>query len=71
MEIPLPVYERLLRKTYIYVVDSNQFSLVECESTRHTFRATNNVNCLEKVSFESVVEAIEYYGGQVVIKEHF
>lgn len=71
MEIPSSVYERLLRKTYIYVVGSNQFSLVECESTGHTFRAITPVDCLEKVSFESVVEAIEYYGGHVVIKEHF
>jgi len=71
MEIPLSVYERLLRKTYIYVVDSNQFSLVDCESTGHTFRATTPVDCLEKISFQSVVEAIEYYSGHVVIKEHF
>lgn len=71
MEIPLPIYERLLRKTYIYVVDSKQFSLVECESTGHTFRALTPVNCLEKACFQSVVEAIEHYGGQVVIKEHF
>jgi hypothetical protein len=71
MEVPLSIYERLLRKTYIYVVDSNQFSLVECESTGHTFRAITPVDCLEKVSFQSVVEAIEHYGGRIVIKEHF
>lgn len=69
MEISTKIYERLQRKVYIYTVDSSLFSRVESELTGHTFRATIPVECLEKQSFQSVVEAIEYYGGQVVIHD--
>lgn len=69
MEIPVALSDRLHRTTYIYMVDGNPFSLVECDATGHTFRTTSPVECLEQVSFQSVLEAIEYYGGHVIIKE--
>jgi hypothetical protein len=69
MEIPRSLLPRLQAKIYIYTVDSHPFSRVEQESTGHTFRATVPVDCLEKIGFENVVDAIEYYGGQVVVKE--
>jgi hypothetical protein len=68
LEVPRSIFGRLQRDAYIYSVDSRHFSLVEYEATGHTFRATQAVPCLAKVSFQSVVEAVEYYGGYVVIK---
>jgi len=68
LEIPSMLADSLQRNTYIYVVDRREFAPVECEYTGHTFRATTPVHCLEMISFPSVIDAIEYYEGRVVIK---
>lgn len=70
MEIPLSILPRLQKPIHIYVVDGNLFSLVESESTGHTFRRTEAVDCLEKISFPSVQEAIEHFGGRVILKDN-
>lgn len=69
IEIPRTLLDRLQQSTYIYTVDATEFSPVESESTGHTFRSTKSVDCLEKTSFKTVIEAIDHYGGRVVIKE--
>ncbi len=69
LEIPASISSRLQSQAYIYSVDSQQFSRVESETTGHTFRSTGQVPCLQKESFQNVVEAIEYYGGKVIVKE--
>jgi len=69
LEIPASLAERLDTPVYMYFVDGLLFSLLECESTGHTFRATEAVDCLDKIRFDSVTEAIEHYQGLVVIKE--
>ncbi len=69
MEVPQSMLDRLECDIYIYTVSSELFTLVENESTGHTYRATQPVDCLDKMSFQNVKEAIEYYGGQVIILE--
>jgi diadenosine tetraphosphate (Ap4A) HIT family hydrolase len=69
LEILETHFDRLQKATYIYLVADNQFSLLECESSGHTFRTTQPVDCLQKISFPSVVEAIEHYGGRVIIQK--
>lgn len=69
LEVPRAIAERLQKNTYIYCVDSALFSLVECETSGHTYRALTPVPVIRKIPFNSVVEAVEYYGGQVIIKE--
>jgi len=69
LEIPRSLVERLQIPVHVYRVENKLFSQITCDLTGHTFRATEPVDCLEKKSFSSVVEAIEYYGGYVVIQE--
>jgi hypothetical protein len=69
LEVPQSLAGRLNVKTYIYVVDSGPFTLVESETSGRTYRSIEPVPVIQKLAFASVTEAVEHFGGKVIIKD--
>lgn len=69
MDVPQSILDRLERNIYIYTVSADPFTFLECESSGHTYRTTQPVDCLAKAAFHNVKEAIEFYGGRVIVKD--
>ena len=64
--VPKRVRRRLEQKIYIYTVPSGRFSLMkEVTPYGRNYRSLVSVKPVEVISFASVTEAFEYFGGTI------
>jgi hypothetical protein len=65
--VPEQHKDRLNQPVYIYKIDSTSFELTEEEKTGETYHSNKAVTPTAMTSFNSVIEAIEHFGGRVKI----
>lgn len=69
LEVPEEIASRLNQITYIYKVSSHTFKFLEFDQTGHNFRTTEKVECIGHESFKNITDAVQKYGGKVIIKK--
>lgn len=69
LRVPKEHEYRLDRKVYIYQLPREGFSLTQGEGTGHSFQTEQKVRPIAVQEFGSVTEAIEHFGGVVVIED--
>jgi hypothetical protein len=67
--VPCRFKERLMQKAYLYKVSSDKFERTSSEVTGHTYHSQEATKPVKIQKFNSVGEAIEYFGGEVVYFE--
>lgn len=68
LEIPQSLEPRLKQPIFIYEVSPENFELLSIPPYGHNYRSLEPAKCIAKQRFETVVEAMNYYGGTVKIK---
>lgn len=68
LEVPRDLEERLNKPIFIYQVPAKSFELLNIPPYNHNYRSLEPVKCIAKQRFETVIEAITYFGGTVKIK---
>lgn len=63
--VPVHLKDRLNQKVYIYKLPSDNFVLTPEETTGRTYGSLNPVTPIEVLEFNSVVEAVQNFGGEV------
>ena len=66
--VPKEHKHRLDHKVFIYQLPREGFSLTRGEGTGHSFQTEKKVKPLMVQEFGTVTEAIEYFGGTVIIE---
>jgi hypothetical protein len=66
--VPKALEERLNKPIFIYEVPGDTFQPVTSDELGHNFRSVSPVKCLAKRRFETVTQAITFFGGTVTIK---
>lgn len=69
LEVPSKFKDRLNVPIYIYKLPSDSFNILSGEGSGKTFSSTEKVRPLEVERFNSVNEAVEHFGGEVVYME--
>ena len=67
--VPANFKNRLMQKVYLYKVASNKFEWTSGEGTGHTYHSEEATKPDEIQEFDTVQEAIEHFGGEVVYFE--
>lgn len=67
IEVPSALFERLNQPVTLYTLGSKTFSWVEEEVVGRTYRSLEAVQTLGAQRFNTVTEAIETYGGKVIM----
>ncbi len=66
--VPKVLEERMNKPIFIYTVPADTFQEVTSDPVGHNFRSTESVKCLAKKRFETVTEAVTFFGGTVKLK---
>ncbi|MFH1178418.1 MAG: hypothetical protein V1711_01700 [bacterium] len=64
-QVPEKLKDRLNQKVFLYKFSANQFELTPGEGTGHSYHTEREVTPVGCQAFETVQEAIEYFGGTV------
>ncbi len=67
LRVPEELESRLLQKVSIYTFDSTPFSITEEDTLNETYHTEESIKPKEIATFDSVIEAVERYGGRVEI----
>ena len=65
-KVPFKFKSRLMQEIYLYKIPSDKFELTSGEGTGHTYHSQGVINSVETQKFNSVQDAIEHFGGEVV-----
>jgi len=70
-KVPNKFKDRLAQKVYLYKISSDKFAWTSGEGTGHTYHSQEATRPDEIQEFNSVQEAIEHFGGEVIyIEDH-
>ena len=67
--VPNKFKDRLMQKVYLYKVSSDKFEWTTGEGAGHTYHSQEATKPSDIEEFDSVQEAIEHFGGDVVYVE--
>lgn len=68
LEVPEHLLSRLEKPVFIYQVSSEKFESLNIPPYGHNYRSLEATKCIAKQRFDTVIEAIHYFGGTVKIK---
>lgn len=68
LEIPQSLESRLKQPIFIYEISPENFELLPIPPYGHNYRSLKPAKCIAKKRFETVIEAVNHYGGTVKIK---
>lgn len=68
LEVPKILEERLKKPIFIYTVPAKTFTAVTSDLMGHNFRSMQPVKCIARQRFETVTNAVTFFGGIVKIK---
>ncbi len=66
LKVPQILEEQLRKPIFLYAVPSDKFQVIE--KSEHDFRATEPVQCLARAWFPTVIDAVVFTGGIVIVK---
>lgn len=68
LEVPQSILSRLIQGISVYTVKCEGFKRVDADVAGKSFRSLMATKCLAEKRFKTVIEAVEYFGGKVMIK---
>ncbi|HEY5236648.1 MAG TPA: hypothetical protein VIJ14_10745 [Rhabdochlamydiaceae bacterium] len=70
LKVPSTMQAQLNQTVFLYILSSDKFQAVDIEPTGHYFRSMEAIKKIGKLRFETVVDAVERFGGIVIVKPY-